>query len=151
MVIPAVVQDIVNGSALPVYSAAFLNPTADSIQMSLVSSIDTPSTITTTMKPLSLALAGQDSSPFTTLTIPETTLRGNTTIEVTRQTVVISNMTAFDTFLATYTYSKDFVLGAKGKTNTFVGAIHAPITLDKTLVLSGISFIGHDNGTGAHN
>lgn len=137
VIIPALVQDVVNGNTLPIYSTAFLSPTPDSIQMSLVSSIDTPASLTTTLKPLSLALSGQGEAPFTTLLLPETQLRGNTSIELTRQTVIISNMTSFDRFLASYTYSTKFVLGAKGKTNTFVGAIHAPITLDKQLVLSG--------------
>ncbi|RDW84320.1 hypothetical protein BP6252_01910 [Coleophoma cylindrospora] len=140
VVIPAIVQKVVDGNQLPVISASLLNPSPNSVQMSLVSTIDTPSAITTNLKPLNLSLAGPDNkTPFLAILLPEKDLKGKTTIEVQGQTAAITNMESFESFLAVAMYNKNFTMQATGTTDAFLGAIRAPVTLNKQIEMAGLN------------
>ncbi|RDW60250.1 hypothetical protein BP5796_11856 [Coleophoma crateriformis] len=140
VVIPAIVQKVVNDNQLPVISASLLNPSPNSVQMSLVSTIDTPSAITTNLKPLNLSLAGPDNkTPFLAILLPEKDLKGKTTIEVQGQTAAITNMESFESFLAVAMYNKNFTMQATGTTDAFLGAIRAPVTLNKQIEMAGLN------------
>lgn len=135
------VQGIVSGSQLPVYSASLLNPTQNSVDFSLNSSIETPGAITAVLKPLNLSLTGQTvKTPFVTLNLPQTNLRGKSFITVTNQTTKILDMPSFMSFLGSAVSGANFSMQVTGKTDTFIGAIRAPISLDKTLQMVGMEF-----------
>jgi hypothetical protein len=133
------VQGIVCGSNLPVYSASLQSPTQNSVEFSLASSIDTPGGITAVLEPLPIGLASlNNKTPFTTLLIPETNLRGTSNITVTNQTVKIVDRNSFVSFLESALYSTSFKIVVTGTTDTFIGAIKAPIKLNKQIEMAGM-------------
>lgn len=139
VIIPAIVQNVVSDNPLPIYSASLTNPTPDSITFSLNSSIDTPSKITTKLMPLPLSLAGEDNdTPFATIVLPQTNLRGKTPIVIENQEAKILDMASFMSFLKGAMYSKSFTITATGKTDTYLGLIKAPIKLHKEITLPGM-------------
>src|SRR6266536_5257341 len=91
VIVPAIMQRIVNTADLPVHSASLLSPTATGVQFSLNASFKVPAGITVHLKPLTLVLFNSNTSsakyPYFKLSISETKLKGNTTISVAGQEV----------------------------------------------------------------
>jgi hypothetical protein len=88
--------------------------------------------------PLPLNLTGQSNkTPFTSILLAQTILRGKTALQITNQTAKILDITSFQSFLQSAMYSKNFTMQVNGKTDAFLGAIRAPVNLNKEITLAG--------------
>lgn len=134
---------------LPIHAASIMNPTPDSVVYSLHSTLKIPAGVTVDLKPMTLNLftnESDSSKPYMKVDLPEYHLKGTTDISITNQTARILDQTQFKSFLADAVYSKQFTLSAGGATVAFLGALKAPIKLNKNVDLNGkpkqISFSG---------
>lgn len=141
VIVPAIMQRIVDTTDLPVHSASLLAPTANGVQFSLNVSLKVPAGITVDLKPLTLGLFNANTSsaknPYLKLSLPETKLKGNTTISVADQEAQILDLEQFTDFIGTYVKSDEFVLSEAGETTAFLGALKAPIKLNKNIKMKG--------------
>jgi Protein of unknown function (DUF3712) len=107
---------------------------------SLSSSLKIPAGLTVDLKPITLNLFTNDSGPtdpYIKVNLPEYHLRGNTKINITRQTVEILDQNRFEEFMESAVSSKQFGLSASGSTTAYLGALKAPIKLNKDVKLTG--------------
>ena len=135
----------------PGYSAQLSNPTQNSFQFSLVS-IDTPAAITTKLMPQPLNLTGQNNkTPFSFILLAETNLRGKATFQITNQTAKILDIAAFESFLQSMMYSKNFTMQVNGQTDAFLGPIKAPVNLNKQISLAGKYFLSWETAASSNS
>jgi hypothetical protein len=140
VVFPAIAQRLVDNASLPIYSASITNPTPSSVVYSLSSSLKIPAGLTVDLKPITLSLFTNDSGPsdpYVKVNLPEYHLKGETKINITRQTVDILNQDRFEDFMESAVVSKKFTLSASGATTAYLGALKAPIKLNKEVKLTG--------------
>ncbi|KAJ5601227.1 hypothetical protein N7510_010761 [Penicillium lagena] len=142
VVIPAVAQLIVNDTSLPVYSASIMDPKPDKVTFTLHTSLKIPSGLRVHTDPLNLSLFNQEvkpMEPYLLVALPAYNLKGGTNMmSVTRHNTDILNEPQFVKTLTTAVYEKRFVMSAKGSTVGHLGALKAPLTLDKNVELNGL-------------
>lgn len=127
-------------AALPIYAASIMNPTPSSVVYSLSSSLKIPAGVTVDLKPITLSLFTNTSgpaNPYIRVDMPEYHLSGETAINITNQTATILDQAQFQSFLSDAVVSKQFTLSAAGSTVAYLGALKAPITLNKKVDLAG--------------
>jgi hypothetical protein len=107
---------------------------------SLAASLNVPLGLRVNIDPLNLTLFNREVEPiqpYATVPLRHYSLKGVTNITITNQTTKVQDQDQFIIFLAKAVYSKTFVLSAKGSTIAHLGALKAPVTLDKDIELSG--------------
>ncbi|KAE9372838.1 hypothetical protein N431DRAFT_467068 [Stipitochalara longipes BDJ] len=141
VVFPAIAQRLVDNASLPIYSASIMHPTPSSVVYSLSSSLKIPNGLTVDLKPITLNLFTKDSGPadpYIKVNLPEYHLRGETKINITGQTVDILDQHYFEEFMKSAVDNKEFTLSASGATTAYLGALKAPIKLNKDVKLPGL-------------
>jgi hypothetical protein len=77
--------------------------------------------------------------PYLLVALPAYNLKGGTNMmSVTRHNTDILNKPQFVKTLTTAVYQKRFVMSAKGATVGHLGALKAPLTLEKNIELDGM-------------
>lgn len=122
-----------------------LDPTPDSISLSLDTKLDIPLKATTIKTdPFTLALFNRDTkprTPYLNLNLPKYTLRGTSQMEISNKNAPFANVDEFKKVLASALHSKEFQLSARGSTKGHIsGALHSDLTLDKNSKLEGMHF-----------
>lgn len=120
-----------------------LDPTPESISLSLDTKLDIPLKATTIKtEPFSLALFNRDTkprTPYLDLSLPKYTLRGTSQMQISNKNAQFSNVDEFKKVLASALHSTEFKLSARGKTKGHIsGALHSDLTLDKNSKLVGM-------------
>lgn len=90
--------------------------------------------------PMDLNLFNRDvkpMEPYLTVALPAYNLKGQTDMTVTKNNSKILNQVQFIDTLTKAVYNKRFTLSAKGSTVGHLGALKAPLTLDKDIELNG--------------
>lgn len=140
VILPAIAQRLVNNAKIPIHSAEVLRPTPDSITFSLAASLNVPLGLSVEIDAFNLSLFNRQvkpMTPFITVPLGKTHLKGNSELTVTNQTTHILDETQFVDFLANAVYSKTFTLSAYGKTTAHLGKLKIPLKLDKDVELDG--------------
>ena len=140
MIFPAIAQRLVDNASLPILSASLMNPTPDNITFSLVAQLKVPAGVTVDLKPITLNLFTNETSPsdpYIRVNLPEYHLKGNTKVEVVNDTAQILNQTQFENFLSYAVNSKEFTMQAEGATAAYLGILKAPIKLNKKVQMAG--------------
>ena len=117
-----------------------MHPTPSSVVYSLSSSLKIPNGLTVDLKPITLNLFTKESGPadpYIKVNLPEYHLRGETKINITGQTVDILDQHYFEEFMKSAVDNKEFTLSASGATTAYLGALKAPIKLNKDVKLPG--------------
>ncbi|KAJ5630161.1 hypothetical protein N7528_003818 [Penicillium herquei] len=139
--IPAIAQRIVDDTSLPIYSAEILDPTPSSVSFVLHTSLKIPLGLRIRTNPFNLSLFNRDVHPFTpyiTVGLPSYSLKGRTAMTIEQNNTLILNESQFLDTLTNAVYQERFTMSAKGSTVGHLGALKAPITLDKKIELNGL-------------
>jgi hypothetical protein len=138
--VPAIAQRIVDNTNLPVYGAEILDPKPEEVSFTLRTSLKIPMGLRIHTDPLDLSLFNRDITPmepYLTVGLPAYNLKGETDMTVTKNNTKILNHAQFIDTLTKAVYNKRFTLSAKGSTVGHLGALKAPLTLDKDIELDG--------------
>ncbi|KAJ5875744.1 uncharacterized protein N7473_013091 [Penicillium subrubescens] len=139
--VPAIAQRIVDDTNLPVYSAQILDPKTQQVSFTLDTSLNIPMGLRIRIDPLDLSLFNRDvqpMQPYLTVSLPSYSLKGNTNLTVTKNNTDILNEDQFIKTLTQAVYNKKFTMSAKGSTVGHLGALKAPLTLNKDIELDGL-------------
>jgi hypothetical protein len=142
VIFPAIAQRLVDNASLPIVSAAIMNPTANSVEYSMVATLNIPKGVTVDLKPITLSLYTPDigpSDPYIKVNIPEYHLKGKTTLTISNQTAEILDEPQFEKFLQSAVNSVNFTMSAYGTTAAYLGRLKAKLTLKKNVELPGKS------------
>lgn len=137
---PAIAQLMVEKAHLDIYSAMLMNPSPDSVTVSLSAGFRIPKGFKVRLDPITLSLFNRNVTPivpYINLALPEETFEGKATISITNQTVTLLDRGQFIDFLTVAVYGKTFKISAKGTTTAHLGALRAKLTLDKDVELHG--------------
>jgi hypothetical protein len=140
VVVPAIAQRILNDTDLPVHSAQILDPKVSQVSFTLDTSLNVPMGLRIRTDPISLSLFHRDvqpMQPYLVVNLPSYSLKGNTNMTVTQDNTDILNEDQFIKTLTQAVYSKRFTMSAKGSTVGHLGALNAPLTIDKDIELDG--------------
>jgi hypothetical protein len=136
LILPAIVQDIVNNQSLPVNGGSFIALSPNTLNVSIESGLNTP--LPATLDPLTLFLYNKDTpefSPFLNVTIPQMAVSHQTAINVVNQSVTITNETELVTWFNKVFDQTETDLSARGDTTVHLGALHSKVHLDKTMTI----------------
>ncbi|KAB8217296.1 hypothetical protein BDV33DRAFT_232910 [Aspergillus novoparasiticus] len=140
-IIPAIAQRVVDDTSLPVYAARILDPTPDSVTFSIDTSLKIPAGLSVRIDPFSLSLFNREVKPvvpFIDIALQGYNLKGTTKMSVSSNNTAVLDREQFVEALTKAVYSKQFKLSAKGSTTGHLGALKAPVTLDKDVELAGL-------------
>ena len=146
IIIPAIAQRIVDTTDLPVYSAQILDPTPDSVTFTLHTSLSIPAGLRVRIDALRMTLFNRDVTPIKPyLIVPFSSysLKGTTSISVTRNNSHIYDKQQLIIALTRAVYQERFTLSAKGSTVGHLGALDAHLSLNKDVELNGMSTWHH--------
>ncbi|KAJ5718951.1 hypothetical protein N7493_007406 [Penicillium malachiteum] len=139
--IPAIAQRIVDNTSLPIYSAEILDPTPSSVSFVLHTSLKIPLGLRIRTNAFNLSLFNRGVHPFTpyiTVGLPSYSLKGRTAMTIEQNNTLILNETRFLDTLTDAVYQERFTMSAKGSTVGHLGALKAPLTLNKNIELNGL-------------
>ncbi|KAK8117337.1 uncharacterized protein PG998_005618 [Apiospora kogelbergensis] len=140
VILPAIVQRIVDDQSLPIKGGAFLCLSPTQMMISLETSLKTP--LAARIDPLTMFLynkATPEFSPFVNLTLPAQRLDGETPIVVTNQTVTITNDTELITWFNDVWDKPQTELSVRGDSTVHLGALHSKVHLEKTVAVNSLN------------
>jgi hypothetical protein len=141
IIIPAIAQRIVDNSKLQVHSASVLDPKPDTVTFTVDTSLDIPLALKVQTRPFNASLFNHDEKPiepYFNVALPTFDLKGGTNmISLTQHDNKILNLHQFVNTLTTAVYQERFVISVKGSTVGHIGALKAPLTLEKNVELTG--------------
>lgn len=133
---------MVENADLPIHAVTIMQPTPDSVVLSLRASLKIPKPFKVRLEPFTLTLFRPETKPniipYVNFDFPETWVQGNTTIEIINQKVAIANRDEFTEFLRAAVEGQIFKLAARGETTAHMGALKAKVTLDKEVEMGGL-------------
>ncbi|KAI1857642.1 hypothetical protein JX265_011057 [Neoarthrinium moseri] len=140
VILPAIVQRIVDDQSMPVKGGAFVANSPTELTVSLETSLNTP--LPARIDPLTLFLYNKGTpefSPFLNLTLPEQYLKGDTPIIVTNQTVTITNDTELISWFDNVFNLPQVDLSVRGDSTVHLGALHSNAHIDKTISVQSLN------------
>ncbi|KAG5952836.1 hypothetical protein E4U53_007768 [Claviceps sorghi] len=139
VIIPTIVQSIINSQALPIYAGSLECVSATQAKFSLNTSLDVP--LPARLGEFSIDFYNKDTSPFTpfvNLTIPGQKLNGNTTLDVPSQLTTIENEAELVRWFDQILDSETAELSVAGRPPVYLGELTSSPHFDKTIVLPGL-------------
>ena len=139
VIIPAIVQLIINKQDLPIKQGVFKALNADEISLEINTTINSP--LPAELDAVTLFLYNKDTkpfSPFGNISIPKTKVGKNTRVEIPRQTVPISNQSELVKWVGSVFDQQDVDLSIKGTPPVSLGALHSEPHLQKTVSIPGL-------------
>ena len=122
--------------------AQLLDPTPETLTVSLDTTLDIPLKATTIdTEPFSLGLfnrATKPMQPYLDLSLPKYKLRGTSNMQISNKDCQIASQGELIRVLSNALHSTEFKLSALGSTMAHLGALDADITLDKNINLVGM-------------
>jgi hypothetical protein len=143
-VIPAVAQLVVNKSDLVIVNAEVLNPTPNSVEMTLAAKVDLKLALGVRLDPVvfyTFVRSYGHESPWGGIDIPGQTIKGNYTLAVNNQHTPLLNLTTWNAFVNQTVFQKETALSLYGVTNGYLGVLKSHITLDKDVMIPS-KFLG---------
>lgn len=140
VILPAIVQDIVDNQSLPVNGGAFLALSSTQMMVSLDTALDTP--LPADLDALTLSLYNHetpDFSPFLSVDLPAVHINGNTDISVVNQTCTIMNQTELEYWFNNVFDQANTGLSVRGDSTVHLGALHSKAHIDKTVDVSSLN------------
>ncbi|KAK8091444.1 hypothetical protein PG997_001805 [Apiospora hydei] len=140
VILPAIVQRIVDDQGLPIKGGAFLCLSPTQMMISLETSLKTP--LAARIDPLTMFLYNKETpefSPFLNLTLPEQKLDGETAIVVTNRTVTITDEKELITWFDSVWDKPQTELSVRGDSTVHLGALHSKVHLEKTVEVNSLN------------
>ncbi|RAO64653.1 uncharacterized protein BHQ10_000665 [Talaromyces amestolkiae] len=143
LIIPAIAQDLLNSGSIVIDSASILQPTNNSVILSIASHIYVPGpfTVHTDEEHLQLYVPQVGSDyPMALLNLPAASVHKNTSIGENGQYTVFENYTSWQNFVHNTIFLSAGSLGLKGKIGTQLGKIKKfTLDLDKQVPSNGLA------------
>lgn len=140
MIIPAVVQRIIDNQPMPISDGSFIVLSPDQLNVSIVTQLDTP--LPADIDPVTLFMYNKDTptfSPFVNVTLPPLHLDGETEIKLTDQTVTITNETELITWFGQVFDQPSVKLSTRGDSTVHLGKLHSNAHIEKTVEVSSLN------------
>ncbi|KAJ5557969.1 hypothetical protein N7535_009462 [Penicillium sp. DV-2018c] len=142
VVIPAVAQLVVNKADIRLVNAQVMNPTPDSVRMTLETKVNLKLALGVRLDPVvfyTFVRKFGHESAYAGIDIPGQTLKGNYTLGVQDQFTPLLNLTTWEEFVHQAVYQKKTSLSMYGKTTGYLGVLKNHITLDRDVVISSLN------------
>ncbi|KAJ6098523.1 hypothetical protein N7467_000058 [Penicillium canescens] len=140
--IPAVAQLVVNKSNLVVVNAEVMQPTPDTVQMTLAAKVDLKIALGVRIEPVKfytfVRKYGHENA-WGAIDIPGQTIKGNYTLGVNNQHTPILNSTTWQAFVHDTVFKKETILSLYGVTYGYLGVLKNHITMDKDVVIPSLN------------
>ncbi len=141
VILPAIVQLIVNQQPLPILGGSFQFQTPDSMLVNLNSSFKSP--LPASIQPFSLQLYNRATptfSPWLTMKIPKLRVNGNSQIRVVNQVQQITDGDEFTKWFGKFVDQEEVDLDVRADTATVnLGILESRPVLDKTITFKGLN------------
>lgn len=128
-------------TSLPIYNGV-INALSDSqVSLGLSTALDVPAGLTVSLDPFVMHLYNADSEgfyPYTSLSLPGETVKGHTVISISNQIVDVGNRTELNKWLNSALNNKTTSISVRADTTAHLGALKAPIHLEKTVDINGL-------------
>ncbi|KAF4998645.1 hypothetical protein FGRMN_2971 [Fusarium graminum] len=142
VIIPAIVQNILNSQKLPIDGGALQVLSPREVNMSIFTSLNTP--IAATLKPTDLYLYNKETKPFSSflkLHLPEQHLSHKSEVIITNQTVKVTNETELTRWFNLFFDQPDVELSVEGKPEITLGALKYHRSLSKTVEVKSLTYL----------
>ncbi|KAF4450383.1 hypothetical protein F53441_6507 [Fusarium austroafricanum] len=142
VIIPAIVQNILNGQNLEITGGALQVLSPSEVNMSITTSLDTP--IPAVLKPVDLYLYSKETtsaSSFFKLHLPEKHLNHKTSVVITNQTLQVTNITELTKWFNVFFDKPKVDLSLEGHPEIALGALHYHRTLKKTIQIPSLTYL----------
>ncbi|KAJ6071083.1 hypothetical protein N7499_009097 [Penicillium canescens] len=140
--IPAIAQLVVNKSNLVVVNAEVMQPTPDTVQMTLAAKVDLKIALGVRIEPVKfytfVRKYGHENA-WGAIDIPGQTIKGNYTLGVNKQHTPILNSTTWQAFVHDTVFKKETTLSLYGVTYGYLGVLKNHITMDKDVVIPSLN------------
>ncbi|OAA73212.1 hypothetical protein ISF_00113 [Cordyceps fumosorosea ARSEF 2679] len=141
VILPAIVQLIVNQQPLPVLGGDFLFQTPTSMLINLNSSFRSP--LPASLQPFKLQLYNRDAPTFTpwlSMKMPQVNINGNTQIHVLDQMQTVTDGDEFVKWFGRFVDQEEVNLDVRADDTTVkLGALASRPVLDKTITFKGLN------------
>ncbi|KAI1847931.1 hypothetical protein JX266_006044 [Neoarthrinium moseri] len=141
-IVPALAQAIVNRTDLPIYYASLKAISDSQVLVGLQTALDVPAGLTVSLDGFKLFLYNADTNPFspyTSVVLPRQSVSGHTVLSIDNQIVNIGNRSEINKWLERTLYNKTTDISVRADTMAHLGALKAPIHLDKTVTINGLN------------
>ncbi|KAI1068914.1 hypothetical protein LB507_006153 [Fusarium sp. FIESC RH6] len=142
VIIPAIVQNILNGQKLPIEGGALQVISPDEVNMSIITSLDTP--LAANLKPVDLYLYNKETHPmssFLMLKLPDLHLNHKTDVTVVNQTMKVTNHTELLLWFNEFFDKPKVELSLEGKPEIHLGALKYHRSLEKTIEIPSLTYL----------
>ncbi|KAJ5120997.1 uncharacterized protein N7515_008958 [Penicillium bovifimosum] len=138
VVIPAVAQLVVNKADIRLIKAEVMNPTPESVRMTLETKINLKLALPVRLDPVvfyTFVRKFGHETPYAAIDIPGQTVKGNYSLGVYDQFTPLLNLTTWEEFVHQAVYQEKTSLSLYGKTTGYLGVLKNKITLDRNIVI----------------
>ncbi|KAF4951246.1 hypothetical protein FSARC_12973 [Fusarium sarcochroum] len=142
VIVPAIVQSILNSQKLPIDGGALqvLSPTE--VNMSILTSLDTP--LAAILKPVDLYLYNKETQPFSSflkLRFPERHINHKTELSITNQTLLVMNETELLIWFNRFFDEPKVELSLEGKPEIHLSSLKYHRSLKKTIEIPSLTYL----------
>jgi hypothetical protein len=112
------------------------------ISLTLQSALNLKIALPVRIEPITLDLFVRDagaSNAWAEATIDGKVIKGNSTLGVSKIETPLTNLTTWVEYVHNVVNKKDTPLSVRGKTNSYLGVLKSPVTMDKDIVSPGKS------------
>lgn len=142
VIIPAIVQNILNGQDLDVTGGSIQATSPDHVKMSIDTSLDTP--IPARLDEVDLNLYNKDTEPmssFLKLRLPGMHINKKTAVAVTNQTLAVTNQTELTAWFNEFFDKPEVDLSLDGEPTVHLGTLKYTRSLDKTIKVPSLNYL----------
>ncbi|KAH8668539.1 hypothetical protein BX600DRAFT_435070 [Xylariales sp. PMI_506] len=145
-ILPAIAQDIVNNTNLPIYGATVSAVSNDQVVIGMSTALSLPAGITVNIEPFTLYLYNEETLsatgeiiPYTQVNLPYEKIHGTTPLDIENETVSVGNRTELNSWLTRTLNNETTSVSVSGHATSYLGAIKIPLTLQKTVTINGLN------------
>ncbi|KAF5232332.1 hypothetical protein FAUST_8794 [Fusarium austroamericanum] len=142
VIIPAIVQNILNGQKLPIEGGALQVISPDYVQMSINTSLKTP--LAATLKPVDLDLYNKETHPmasFLKLRLPNLHLNHKTEVSIVNQTMEVTDHKELLAWFNEFFDKPKVELSLEGKPEIHLGSLKYHRSLKKTIEIPSLTYL----------
>ncbi|KAM6534384.1 hypothetical protein FALCPG4_004025 [Fusarium falciforme] len=142
VIIPAIIQSILNGQKLQITSGALQALSPTHVNMSLHTYLDTP--LGVKIDPVDLYLYNKNTkpyAPFFKLHLPEQHVNHKTDLIITNQTLLVANETELLIWFNQFFDQPKVKLSLLGEPNIYLGTLKYKRSLDKTIEVPSLTYL----------
>ncbi|CAN8104283.1 unnamed protein product [Discula destructiva] len=140
-IIPAIIQDIINTQDLPLLNAEMGAKSETQLSIAFNTVFKIPGSMSARMDAMNLSMYNKFTPgyyPYTYVVLPGKSLHGSTTIALNESTPVL-NDTEMTRWLTKTFNDITTDISFRGETTLHLGALKAPIKIDKTVTVAGLN------------